>query len=87
MIACTQLQQCGPAHTDSDISLNFVEADVFHVADTWWNGVYPFIDYSTGGSIDGQIRAAQRNVAAVTASDNGENKMDIAIASTMRALR
>jgi glyoxylase-like metal-dependent hydrolase (beta-lactamase superfamily II) len=37
------------------------------VADTWWNGVYPFIDYSTGGSIDGQIRAAQRNVDAVTA--------------------
>lgn len=27
-----------------------------HVADTFWNGVYPFIDYSTGGSIDGQIR-------------------------------
>ena len=36
------------------------------MADTWWNGVYPFIDYSTGGSIDGQIRAAQQNVDAVT---------------------
>jgi len=56
----------GPAHTDSDISVNFTDADVFHVGDTWWNGVYPFIDYSTGGSIDGSIRAAEANLAAVT---------------------
>ena len=61
------LEGYGPAHTDSDISVHFVEADILLVADTWWNGVYPFIDYSTGGSIDGQIRAAQRNVEAVTA--------------------
>jgi glyoxylase-like metal-dependent hydrolase (beta-lactamase superfamily II) len=60
------LEGYGQAHTDSDISVRFVEADILLVADTWWNGVYPFIDYSTGGSIDGQIRAAQRNVDAVT---------------------
>jgi glyoxylase-like metal-dependent hydrolase (beta-lactamase superfamily II) len=62
------LDSYDPAHTDSDISVNFVEADILLVADTWWNGVYPFIDYSTGGSIDGQIRAAQRNVDAVGTS-------------------
>jgi glyoxylase-like metal-dependent hydrolase (beta-lactamase superfamily II) len=56
----------GPAHTDSDVWVNFTDADVVHVADTWWNGVYPFIDYSTGGSIDGQIRAADANLAAFT---------------------
>ena len=61
------LEKYDPAHTDSDISVKFVEADILLVADTWWNGVYPFIDYSTGGSIDGQIRAAQQNVDAVTA--------------------
>ncbi|HEX8910978.1 MAG TPA: MBL fold metallo-hydrolase [Humisphaera sp.] len=55
-----------PAHTDSDVRVAFVEADVVHVADTWWNGHYPFIDYSTGGSIDGSIRAAEANVDAVT---------------------
>jgi glyoxylase-like metal-dependent hydrolase (beta-lactamase superfamily II) len=55
-----------PAHTDSDISVVFEEADVVHVGDTWWNGIYPFIDYSTGGSIDGSIRAAERNVNMVT---------------------
>jgi glyoxylase-like metal-dependent hydrolase (beta-lactamase superfamily II) len=60
------LKYYSPAHTDSDISVNFTDADVIHVGDTWWNGVYPFIDYSTGGSIDGQIRAAEANIVAVT---------------------
>lgn len=55
-----------PAHTDSDISVLFAEADIFHTGDTFWNRNYPFIDYSTGGSIDGQIRAAEANIAKVT---------------------
>ena len=55
-----------PAHTDSDISVHFTDADIIHVADTLWNGHFPFIDYSTGGSIDGMIRAAEENVARVT---------------------
>ena len=55
-----------PAHTDSDISVHFSEADIFHAGDTFWNRYYPFIDYSTGGSIDGQIRAAEANIAKVT---------------------
>jgi glyoxylase-like metal-dependent hydrolase (beta-lactamase superfamily II) len=62
------LQRYQPAHTDSDISVRFEEADVLHVGDTWWNGLYPFIDDSTGGSIDGTIRAADANVAAAGAS-------------------
>lgn len=60
------LEYYGPAHTDSDISVVFEETDVIHVADTWWNGFYPFIDYSTGGGIDGMIRATKRNLSAVT---------------------
>jgi glyoxylase-like metal-dependent hydrolase (beta-lactamase superfamily II) len=60
------LKYYGPAHTDSDISVFFEEADIIHVGDTWWNGFYPFIDYSTGGSIDGMIRAAERNLTIVT---------------------
>jgi glyoxylase-like metal-dependent hydrolase (beta-lactamase superfamily II) len=60
------LRHYGPAHTDSDISVTFAEADVVHVADTFWNGIYPFIDYSTGGSIDGMIAASDANLAATT---------------------
>jgi glyoxylase-like metal-dependent hydrolase (beta-lactamase superfamily II) len=60
------LRYYGPAHTDSDISVTFTEADIVHVADTFWNGIYPFIDYSTGGSIDGMIAASNANLAATT---------------------
>jgi len=55
-----------PAHTDSDISVHFTNVDIIHVGDTFWNGFYPFIDYSTGGSIDGMIRATEANLAKVT---------------------
>jgi glyoxylase-like metal-dependent hydrolase (beta-lactamase superfamily II) len=60
------LKYYAPAHTDSDISVHFIDADIFHVADTFWNGYYPFIDYSTGGSIDCMIRATEANLAKVT---------------------
>jgi glyoxylase-like metal-dependent hydrolase (beta-lactamase superfamily II) len=60
------LKYYGHAHTDSDISVTFGEADILHVADTYWNAIYPFIDYSTGGSIDGMIAASDANLAATT---------------------
>jgi glyoxylase-like metal-dependent hydrolase (beta-lactamase superfamily II) len=52
-----------PSHTDGDLSAYFTNADVLLTGDTWWNGLYPFIDYVAGGSIDGMIRAAEANVA------------------------
>lgn len=58
-----QIAPYAPAHTDGDLSVRFVRADVLHVGDTWANGFYPFIDHATGGSIDGMIRAAEANVA------------------------
>jgi glyoxylase-like metal-dependent hydrolase (beta-lactamase superfamily II) len=61
------LKHYSPAHTDSDISVYFPEADILHAGDTFWNRNYPFIDYGTGGSIDGHIRAAETNIAKVTA--------------------
>ncbi|MFD0764606.1 MBL fold metallo-hydrolase [Mucilaginibacter lutimaris] len=63
-----RLKHYAPAHTDSDISVYFPDTDTLHVADTWWNGYYPFIDYNTGGSIQGMIKAADENVK--TASEN-----------------
>src|ERR1700751_4554841 len=64
--ATIALKYYGSAHTDGDVSAYFIEADILHTGDTWWNGHYPFIDYSTGGSLDGMIRAADANVARVT---------------------
>jgi glyoxylase-like metal-dependent hydrolase (beta-lactamase superfamily II) len=60
------LKYYGPAHTDSDVSVYFIEANILHTGDTWFNGHYPSIDYSTGGSIDGMIEAAEANLAMVT---------------------
>ena len=42
----------------------FAEANILHAGDTYWNGIYPFIDYSTGGGIDGMISASDANLAA-----------------------
>lgn len=60
------LHHYGPAHTNSDISIHFPHADVLHVADTWWNSYYPFIDHSSGGSIEGMIKASEHNLKSTT---------------------
>lgn len=52
-----------PAHTDSDIYVHFQGADVLHMGDTWFNGMYPFIDEGTGGSIGGMIKASEKALA------------------------
>jgi glyoxylase-like metal-dependent hydrolase (beta-lactamase superfamily II) len=62
-----QLAYYGAAHTDTDISIYFTDADVLHAGDTWWDPLYPIIDYATGGSIDGMIQATERNLATTSA--------------------
>src|SRR5712671_1335317 len=54
------LQHFAPAHTDSDIYVHFQKANVISMADTFFNGMYPYIDPGTGGNIDGMIAAADR---------------------------
>jgi cyclase len=49
-----------PAHTDGDSFVHFRAANVLHVGDTCFNGMYPFIDVNAGGHIDGMIAAADR---------------------------
>jgi glyoxylase-like metal-dependent hydrolase (beta-lactamase superfamily II) len=52
-----------PAHTDTDIYVHFHKANVLHAGDTWFNGMYPFIDEATGGRIGGMIAAAEKSLA------------------------
>ncbi|MEE8238132.1 MAG: MBL fold metallo-hydrolase [Gammaproteobacteria bacterium] len=49
-----------PAHTDGDTILHFQDANVIHMGDTFFNGVYPFIDVSSNGDINGIIAAGYR---------------------------
>lgn len=45
------------AHTDGDSVIFFEKANVIHMGDIYFKGMYPFIDGGSGGSIDGMIAA------------------------------
>ena len=47
------------AHTDGDALVYWTHANVLHMGDCFWNGLLPFIDLDSGGSIDGAIAAAE----------------------------
>ncbi len=51
------------AHTDGDLVVHFRKSDVVHMGDTYFNGMYPFIDVSSNGSPDGVIAAYDRVLA------------------------
>ncbi|MEP7067780.1 MAG: MBL fold metallo-hydrolase [Usitatibacter sp.] len=51
------------AHTDGDAIVHFARSDVIHMGDTYFNGMYPFIDTSSGGTIDGVVAACDRALA------------------------
>ena len=54
------------AHTDGDSIVHFLDSDVVHMGDVYFNGMYPFIDYGSGGSIDGTIAACDLVLGMVT---------------------
>jgi len=58
-----ELRRHTPAHTDTDISVFFAKANVLHTGDTWFSGIYPFIDYDSGGSIRGLVVASTENIS------------------------
>jgi cyclase len=51
------------AHTDGDAIVHFVKSDVIHMGDVYFNGMYPFIDTSSGGTIQGMIAGCDRALA------------------------
>ncbi|UTW44445.1 MBL fold metallo-hydrolase [bacterium SCSIO 12696] len=56
-----------PAHTDGDSFVFWPTSNVIHSGDLFFNGIWPLIDDSSGGNIDGVISAAQKMLAL---SDN-----------------
>ncbi len=48
------------AHTDGDTMIHFVKSDVIHMGDAFFNKLYPFIDTSSGGTVEGVLAAADR---------------------------
>jgi cyclase len=56
------LTHVAPAHTDTDIFVRYPKLNVLHMGDVFFNGMYPFIDASTGGHINGMIAGADQGL-------------------------
>lgn len=54
------------AHTDGDTIVHFLGSDVVHMGDIYFNGFYPFIDTSSGGTIQGVIAACDQVLGIVS---------------------
>ena len=53
------------AHTDGDTTVLFAKSNIFVCGDLLFNGIYPFIDYSSGGLIEGMIHNSEQILKTV----------------------
>ena len=59
------------AHTDGDAMLYFTESNVLHTGDLYFNGLYPYIDLGSGGTVNGYIEAIKESLKRI----NDETKI------------
>ena len=52
-------------HTDGDSAVYFTQNNVIHIGDDFSDKAYPFLDLSTGGSIDGLISSLQSIISMI----------------------
>ena len=52
-------------HTDGDSIVWFEQPDVMHTGDLFFNGVFPFIDLKSGGSVKGYIESVKQVMAKI----------------------
>ena len=55
-------------HTDSDSVIFFKGSNVVHMGDDFFNGRFPFVDLSSGGSVDGYIANVAKVIERVPAN-------------------
>jgi len=51
------------AHTDGDAVIHYQNANVIHTGDTFFNGIFPYIDLNNGGSVNGYIAAQKKMIS------------------------
>ncbi len=61
------LRYLGPAHTNGDTVIQFTGANVIHMGDQFMTGRFPFIDFSSGGDLDGLIKNLHEVIAQAPA--------------------
>lgn len=54
-----------PAHTDGDSMVWFVEPNILHMGDLFFNGIFPVIDPGSGGSVRGYLAVMKETYAKV----------------------
>jgi glyoxylase-like metal-dependent hydrolase (beta-lactamase superfamily II) len=53
------------SHTDGDAMIHFVEPDILHMGDVFFNGLFPVIDPGSGGSVRGYLEAMKDTLRIV----------------------
>lgn len=48
------------AHTDGDAAIHFRDDNIIHAGDVFFNGLFPYVDLDSGGSVEGFIAAQER---------------------------
>ena len=59
------------AHTDGDSIIYFEQANILHMGDNFFNGLFPYIDIDGGGSLQGMIASHEAGLSLV----NDETKI------------
>ena len=54
-------------HTDGDSVIYFTKANVVHMGDQFFNGMFPFIDLASGGDVEGYARNVEAVLAKIPA--------------------
>jgi glyoxylase-like metal-dependent hydrolase (beta-lactamase superfamily II) len=58
-----ELRHVANAHTDGDTLVRFRKANVIAMGDVFFNHIFPFIDRSSGGSVQGMIKGVDTALA------------------------
>ncbi|GAA6182790.1 MULTISPECIES: MBL fold metallo-hydrolase [Alteromonadaceae] len=53
------------AHTDGDSVVMFEKANVLHTGDLFFNGLFPYIDIDSGGSVKGYIAGVEKLISMI----------------------
>jgi len=53
------------AHTDGDSMVVFMPANIVHMGDNYFNGLFPFVDIDSGGNLEGMITAQDKVLSLV----------------------
>jgi glyoxylase-like metal-dependent hydrolase (beta-lactamase superfamily II) len=63
------------SHTDGDIAIGFRPSGVLQMGDLFFNGIFPFIDVDSGGSVKGLIASVERVLTLDPGPAPGEAKI------------